>query len=68
MLKSKYAQVVLGLPVDRAFTYSIPEDFRGSIKVGQRVEVPFGRRLEIGYVVGFLNKTPIKKIKPLKTQ
>ncbi|MBU4140270.1 MAG: primosomal protein N' [Candidatus Omnitrophica bacterium] len=66
-LPPKYAQVVLGLPVDRAFTYSIPEDFRGFIKVGQRVEVPFGRRLEIGYIVGFLNKTPVKKIKPLKS-
>ena len=67
MTRAKYAQVVLGLPVDRAFTYSIPDNLRKSIQVGQRVEVPFGRRLEIGYVVGFLNKTPIKKIKPLKT-
>ncbi len=66
MAKSKYAQIVLGLPVDRAFTYSIPENFRESIKIGQRVEVPFGRRFLIGYIVGFLNKAPIKKIKPLK--
>ena len=28
--------------------------------------MPFGRRLLIGYIVGFLNKTPIKGIRPLK--
>ncbi len=67
MLKSKYAQVVLGLPVDRPFTYSIPEDFRESVRIGQGVQVPFGKRLKIGYIVGFLEKTLIKGIKPLKS-
>ena len=67
MVKYKYAQVVLGLPVDKPFTYAIPDNLRESIKPGQRVEVPFGRRLLIGYVVGFLNKTQVKKIKPLKS-
>lgn len=66
MTKPKYAQVVLGLPLDRAFTYSIPKEFKESIKVGQRVEVPFGQRLKIGYIVGFLNQTSIRKVKPLK--
>ena len=66
MSTARYAQVVLGLPVDKAFTYSIPQRFKSSIQLGQRVEVPFGRRLRIGYIVDFLNQTSIKKIKPLK--
>lgn len=66
MSEPKFAQVVLGLPIDKAFTYSIPGVFRKSIRIGQRVEVPFGRRMMLGYVVNFLNKTGVKKLKPLK--
>ncbi|GAF69011.1 unnamed protein product, partial [marine sediment metagenome] len=66
MTEPKYAQVVLGLPIDKAFTYSIPGAFKKSIRIGQRVEVPFGRRVMLGYVVNFLNKTEVKKVKPLK--
>ncbi|MCQ9208138.1 MAG: primosomal protein N' [Omnitrophica bacterium] len=67
MTAKKYVQVVLGLPLDKAFTYSIPDELKETIKIGQRVEVPFGQRLKIGYVVGFLNKTAIKNIKAVKS-
>jgi len=59
----KYAKVVLGLPVDELFDYSIPEDLSGGCSVGCRVGVSFGRRNLIGYVVGVSLKTKIKKIK-----
>ncbi|NQS99737.1 MAG: primosomal protein N' [Candidatus Omnitrophica bacterium] len=62
---NRYAQIILGVPVDKAFTYSIPDNFRAVIKIGQRVEVPFGQRREIGYVVGLSEKSSIDKIKPL---
>ncbi len=65
-LPFRYAQVVLGLPVDKPFTYEIPESLKSSIQTGQRVEVPFGRRVMIGYVVGLLEHSGIKQIKPLK--
>lgn len=61
MCKFRYAQVVLGLPIDRAFTYSIPDNFQTSIRIGQRVEVPFGQRVMIGYIVNLINKTSINK-------
>ena len=67
MTTAKYAQIILGIPVDRAFTYSIPDNFKESIRIGQRVEVPFGQRVKIGYVVDLLEQTSITKIKPLKT-
>lgn len=66
MTNLNYAQVVLGLPIDKAFTYSIPESLRETIQLGQRVQVPFGQRLEIGYVVDFLQKTQFKNTKPIK--
>jgi primosomal protein N' (replication factor Y) len=62
---NKFAQVVLGVPVDRPFTYSIPEGLKDSVGIGQRVEVPFGRRVKTGYVVGFQSKTAIPRIRPL---
>ena len=67
MTTKKFAQVVLGLPVDKPFTYSIPEDFKRAIQIGQRVEVPFGQRLLIGYIVGFRDKAPFREVKPLKS-
>jgi len=62
----RYAQVVLGLPLDRPFTYNIPGALQRLIRIGQRVEVSFGRRLLIGYVVGLKNKTRIKRVKALR--
>jgi primosomal protein N' (replication factor Y) len=65
MVKAKYVQVALGLPVDKTFIYSIPENLQKVIKIGQRIEVPFGQRVKIGYIVGWLNKTVIKDVKPI---
>ena len=47
-----YAQVVFNLPLKDAFTYGIPEHFRGQVPVGTRVLAPFGTRKITGYVVG----------------
>lgn len=38
-----YVDVVLPLPIDRLFTYSVPDDFVGRIARGMRLSVPFGR-------------------------
>lgn len=37
-----FAQVILPLPFDRTFTYSVPDSIGGDIAVGARVLVPFG--------------------------
>lgn len=37
-----FAQVILPLPFDRTFTYSIPETLERELAVGSRVLVPFG--------------------------
>jgi len=46
-----YAEVVLSLPVNRIFSYIVPEVYTGSIEIGARVLVPFGQRLLTGFVV-----------------
>lgn len=48
------AEVVFNLPIDKPFLYRIPDDIRGQLQAGQRVQVPFGRgnQTQVGYCVG----------------
>ncbi|MCK4349837.1 MAG: primosomal protein N' [Candidatus Krumholzibacteria bacterium] len=50
--------VALPLPVDRLFTYRIPEALAGTIGRGARVVVPFGARRITGYVICERNRAP----------
>ena len=63
----KYARVVINIPVNKVFHYSIPEEIKDQIKVGSLVNVPFGRRYLIGYCVGFTGKSDIQNIKDIKS-
>ncbi|MFC5338107.1 hypothetical protein [Leucobacter denitrificans] len=56
------AQVLLdsALPqLDHLFDYSIPEELADSLRVGQRVKVPFRsqQRKSFGYVIGFVERS-----------
>lgn len=46
----RYVDVACPVPVDRLFTYRVPDDTDAA--VGCRVTVPFGRRSLTGFVVG----------------
>lgn len=46
----RFVGVALDLPVDRLFTYRVPERFAGTVGVGHRVRVPFRRRRMVGMV------------------
>ena len=39
----KYADVILPVPLDGLFTYSVPADMEGQVQRGMRVLVPFGK-------------------------
>ena len=52
----KAAEVLLNTPVDRSFTYSIPEGM--AISSGVRVKVDFAGRKIIGFVVKLHNEIP----------
>ena len=57
------AQIILNSnakDLDRTFDYEVPEDMQEKIKIGNRVLVPFGRRIEEGFVVGFINESEFK--------
>ncbi len=65
MSATPYAQVVLPIPVDRAFTYLVHELHSPRLCAGMRVRVPFRNRVEIGYCVGRTAEAPPGKAKAI---
>jgi len=62
-----YADIVINRPIERPFTYSIPESLKEDIKIGSIVEVSFGNKVVTGYVVGLSDECDIEKIKPINS-
>ncbi|MEA3329077.1 MAG: primosomal protein N' [Candidatus Omnitrophota bacterium] len=63
MTKKRIAKIAIGLPLKGPLHYRVPEGMANDIKVGQRVWVPFRNRRLIGYIVGFLAKSDIRRLK-----
>ncbi len=67
------ADISINVPLKQLFSYRIPEPFLATVKVGMRVDVQFGRRSTVGFVlrlrrgqatglkdiVGFPDKEPL---------
>jgi len=64
-MKRNIAKIVVGLPIEGPFDYSIPREIAKEIKIGSRVIVPFKNFKKIGYVVELSKFTKIKKIKTI---
>lgn len=61
-----YADVILPLPLEGVFTYSVPDSFKEQVKTGFRVLVPFGRsKTYIGIVAIIHDNTPNFKVKDI---
>lgn len=55
----KYAEVLLPVPLNRSFTYALPNDWESEIPSGIRVVVPFGRnRVLTGIIINVHEKEP----------
>ena len=65
MSEERFADIVINRPVERPFTYAIPENLKGLVKVGSSVEVSFGPKNVTGYVVRLFSKSNIKTLKPI---
>ena len=65
---SKYAEVILPLPLPGTFTYSIPEELEGTILPGCRVTVPFGKKITYTALVESLHDVTDceHEIRPIK--
>lgn len=67
-MDSLYAEVIVDVPierVDRPFTYEIPHELHSQIAIGSMALVPFGKRQEIGYIVGLSSSTSLSSINPI---
>jgi len=56
---SPYVEVAVPLPVLGTFTYVIPDPLRDLVRLGSRVEVPWGPKRMTAYVVAFAEETAI---------
>ncbi len=61
-----FAEVVFPVPVDHAYSYSIPEKFRGDLLPGMRVLAEFGARKSTGFVVGLSAKASRSGLKAIE--
>ncbi|MBP3711177.1 MAG: primosomal protein N' [Bacteroidaceae bacterium] len=62
----KYADVIVPLPLQEAFTYAVPPECQPKIQVGQRVIVPFGiRKFYTAIVLRLHDDTPPYPTKPI---
>ncbi|CAG1066618.1 Primosomal protein N' [uncultured bacterium] len=63
----EFAEIAIALPIEHAFTYSVPEELRGEARLGKRVLIPFGRRTITGYILGLSSSPPegVSAVKPI---
>jgi primosomal protein N' (replication factor Y) len=58
---TRFADVILPVPIPKLFTYRIPRIMDDLIRVGARVIVQFGRNRVVTAIVGKIHKTPPEK-------
>jgi primosomal protein N' (replication factor Y) len=64
---SEFAEVAVPVAVHGTFTYAIPPELRDAVRLGSRVEVPFGAKRNTGFVVALSDAGPEgSKIKPIR--
>ena len=60
---ARVAEVIVTLPVEGRFHYSIPEQLDDKIQIGHRVLIPFGRRRVTGFIRDFHEKETLEAYK-----
>lgn len=65
MAPHRFADVALPIPVERPFTYAVPEALRTRARPGMRALVPVQNRLETGYIVALHASTSVESPKSI---
>ena len=60
-----YAEVVVNIPLNKIFHYSIPPHLRDNLTTGMRVKIPFGNKITTGFCVGFTDTPSPYQIKDI---
>jgi len=61
-----FADIALPVAVHGTFVYAIPPELRDDVRLGTRVEVPFGTQRSTGFVVGLRDEAKAKNIKSIR--
>ena len=62
-----YIDIILPLPINSLFTYSVPQGMEADVAGGKRVLVPFGKsKLTVGLIVRSHNTKPEFAVKPIE--
>lgn len=62
-----YVNIALDIPINKLFTYRIPESYSLANLIGRRVVVEFNRRIMTGIVVEEVNESELSYVKPIKS-
>jgi len=62
---NSFIDVVFPLPLARAFTYAVPEAWRGTVNPGSRVKAALGTRTVVGFIVRIHDVPPPAEAKPI---
>jgi primosomal protein N' (replication factor Y) len=63
---SEFAEVAVPVAVHGTFTYAVPPALRDAVRLGSRVEVPFGAKRNTGFVVALTDQAPASgKVRPI---
>ena len=65
-MKDPYVQLAFNVPIDRLFTYLVPEELH--IEPGMRLRAPFGRRSLVGYAISTSAELPADLASDTKIQ
>ncbi|HVR73508.1 MAG TPA: primosomal protein N', partial [Planctomycetota bacterium] len=60
------AEIAVNVPILKLFHYRIPDALAGTVELGHRVLVPFGRRTTTGVCVRFPEESEVKSLKPIE--
>lgn len=67
---AKYANVIVDIShekLDKTFQYQIPEVLQDTLRIGELVDIPFGKRMLTGYVVELTDEAEydVSRLKPI---
>jgi len=62
-----FAKVAINLPLNRIFSYSVPQKLESNTDIGKRVWVPFRDKDKIGVIVGFSKNCDFPEVKAVKS-
>lgn len=61
------ADIAVNAPLKQLYSYVVPQELAGRAQIGMRVQVPFGRRTSVGFLLELRSGSPVglKKINQL---